>query len=231
MNAPHENRRIFWMVRLLVAVGLTTIIVLIGLVGRQIASIRTDRVKLDVEKEMLNQVSDEILRRSSEARAEIIAILDDNVPMRLTGAATHLQEMIYSLAGSTNHPFTPDALNQLDVLIDRQAEVERQALTWRAQHDAVEQDVRQQQTLGRARALITGLRGAVDTALGRQRLQDAIQVKCWRAAHGQEAASLAQAILTEQDQKQNPATDDLERDLAEIESLVELPCQPAERNS
>jgi PAS domain S-box-containing protein len=222
MSGPQENRRIFWMVRLLAAVGLTTIILLIGLVGLQISSIHTERVKLQKEQERLYQTSDEILRRSSEARGEIIAILDDNALARKSGAAETLAEMADRLLSSTNNPSALDALKQLDTLTGRLAEVERRALAWRAHYDTVWQDLRQQRTMGQMRDLITGLRGAVETLEGRQRLQEAIQFKRWRAASGEEAAHLAQTILAEQVREKNRGTGDLEKELAEIESLVEL---------
>src|SRR5450432_1958784 len=188
MSSRQEDRRIFWMVQLLAAIGLTTIILLIGLVGRQISSIRTEREKLQKEQERLYQTSEEILRRSSEARGEIVAILDDNALTRKSGAAEGLAEMIDHLLGSTNNSFAPDALKQFDKLTDRLAEVERRALAWRAHYDPVWRDLRQQRTMGQVRDLITGLRGAVETLEGRQRLQEAIQFKRWRAADGSEAA-------------------------------------------
>ena len=46
MSGDHDSRRIFWMVRLLAAVGLTTILVLLVLVGRQISSTQAARAKL-----------------------------------------------------------------------------------------------------------------------------------------------------------------------------------------
>jgi PAS domain S-box-containing protein len=222
MSSPKGTRRIFWMVRLLAAVGLMTIILLIGLVGRQISSFRTERVKLEKEQKRLYQTSEEILRRSSEARGEIIAILDDNTLTRKSGAADRLAEMVNQLLNSPDHPFAPDALKQLNTLTDRLAEVERRALAWRMHYDTVWQDLRQQRTIGQVRDLITGLRGAVETLEGRHRLQEAIQFKRWRAASSDEAAHLAQVILAEQGSKLYRGAGDLERDLAEIESLVEL---------
>jgi hypothetical protein len=120
------------MVWLLAAVGLTTIILLIGLVGRQISSIHTERVKLEKEQERLYQTSEEILRRSSETRGEIIAILDDNALARESGGAKNLAEMLDHLIASTNHLFAPDALKQLDTLTNKLEEVEQRALVWRA---------------------------------------------------------------------------------------------------
>lgn len=130
--------------------------------------------------------------------------------------------MIDGLAGSTNHPFAADVLQQLHTLIDRLADVERRALIWRAQHDTVWQDVREQRTMGQARDLITGLRGAVQTLEGQQRLKEAMDLKRWRESSGDEAGRLAQAILANRDRTQNGSAGDLERELAEVERLIEL---------
>jgi PAS domain S-box-containing protein len=222
MSALHGSRRIFWMVRLLTAVGLTAIILLIGLVGHQLGSIHTERVKLLNEQERLYRMSEEILRRSTESRGEIIAILDETAIAGTSGAAAGLAEMVDHLLGSTDHPFAPGALKQLDALTGSLTEVERRAVAWRPHYDPVWQDVRQQRTMGQVRDLITGLRGAVETLAGRRRLQEAIQLKRWRAVNGEEAAHLAQAILAAQDGKQIRSVGDLERELAEVESLVEL---------
>jgi PAS domain S-box-containing protein len=222
MSGPGETRPIFWMVRLLAAVGLITIIVLIGLVGHQISSIRAERAQLQEEQEGLYRTSEEILRRSSEARGNIIAILSDNALVGKSGVVESFAKMVDGLLGSSNLPFAPDALKQLDTLTMRLAEVERRALAWRGHYDVVWQDVRQQRTMGQARDLIIGLRGAVETLEGRQRLQEAIQFKRWQAASGEEAAHLAQIILADQGRKQNRGTVDLDRELAEVDSLVEL---------
>jgi PAS domain S-box-containing protein len=223
MIGPPETRRIFWMVRLLTAVGLTTIIVVIGLAGRQIGSIRTERVKLQKEEERLHRTAEEILARSSEARVKIIAILDDNARGTAAGAAERLEKMVdHVLVDSANEPSALGPLKRLDILTQRLTDVERRAFAWRAHYDMVWQDVREQRTMGQVRDLITGLRGALETLEGRQRLQDALQFKRWRATNGKEAARLAQSILAEQGGKQNRGTADLDRDVAEVESLVEL---------
>jgi PAS domain S-box-containing protein len=222
MKNPRENTRIFWLVRLLAAAGLATIMVLIGLVGRQISSIHTERVKLQKEQEQLYKESEEILRRSGEARGEIIAILEGDPAAGDSGATKGLEEMIDRLIATKDHSFTPDMLKQLDDLTDSLSAVEVRALAWRAQYDTVLQDLREQRTMGQVRNMIAGLRGAVETLEGKQRLHDAIQLKRWRAANGADAASLALAILADQDRRRNQGTGDLERELAEMESLVEL---------
>src|SRR5262249_15599488 len=106
MSGPKESQRIFWMVRLLSVVGLATIIALIWLAGRQIRSVHTEREQLEKKQEQIYQTTEEILRGSSEARTQIIAILDDDALTRKSGAADHLAEMIDQLTVSTTNPTT-----------------------------------------------------------------------------------------------------------------------------
>jgi PAS domain S-box-containing protein len=220
MKEPGETRRVIWLVRLLTAVGLATIIVLIGLVGHQIKAIHTERDKLRRDQATLEEMSREILRRSSEARSEIIAILDDSVRSEKSGAAASLAEMVRSMIGSSHNPFGPAALKELDTLTERLASIERRALVWRMGYDPIWRDVQQQLSMVEVRDLVTSVRGAVETLEGGQQLREAIQFRLWKAASGEEAARLARNILVEQEKKQSRDTGDVQRELAEVESLI-----------
>src|SRR5258708_9890730 len=121
-----------------------TIVVMVGLVGRQNKPNHAERVKLQKEQERLNQVSEDILRRCNEARGEIIAIMDENAPTGKSDADARLAEMVDHLLASTNNSFAPDSLKQLDSLTDKLEVVERQATEWRANHNIIVQDLRGQ---------------------------------------------------------------------------------------
>jgi len=53
---------------------------MIGQNGLQLKSMRTSRVRLQVQQEHLNQPTREILQCAKEARREIQAALDENTP-------------------------------------------------------------------------------------------------------------------------------------------------------
>ena len=108
MSNRQESRRIFWMVHLLAAVGLTTIIVLIGLVGRQVRTIHIERGKLEEEQRFLYRASEEILHRAGKAHEEIAALFDENEDVLLgkSGAADKLAEMIDPLVASAKTSFS-----------------------------------------------------------------------------------------------------------------------------
>lgn len=222
MTAPRESRRIFWMVRLLAAVGLVAVGGLVLVIGVRIDALQAERAKRDQIQERLYQTSAEILRRSGMARAEIIAALNDSVRAERSDFAQELQEMIRGLIAAPDHPFAHNVLKQLAALIERLAAVEQRAFAWRANYDPVRQDESQQRTLGEARMVIAGLRGVLETIEGREHLQEALQLKRWRAARGDTADQLAQSILIEQEKKQNWRAASLKTELTELEGYVEL---------
>ncbi len=221
MTGPGESRRIFWMVQLLAAVGLSTIIVLIWVVGRQIKVIRTERLKLQEVQEELHRNADEIIRLSTNARSEIITLLDVNEPARNFSSSESLARLANHLLNTSDHRYPLDLLKRLDVQVGRLTQFAQQVIAWRGEYDTVWQDLGEERTAGQARDIVISLRGAVETLEGQQRLREAVQFKRWRAASGGEAALLGRALLAAQVRKQNHGTDNLERDLAEIDSLVE----------
>ncbi len=224
MSQPAENQRIFWMVWLLVAIGMATIVVMILLVGRQIDSRREERAKILDEQAHLYSAAQGVLRYITESRGEFLAILDENTPFaNNANAADNLEKTVDRLLVEANiSTLAPDVFMRLNTLTHRLIDVHLRALDWRARNDVMREDVSQQRTIGEVRAAIVALCGAVDSIQGRARLQDAMQFKRWRAARGDEAARLAQSILVEQAKMQTQGTGDFDKDLAEMASYAEL---------
>ena len=137
MKTTERGQAIFWMVRLLGALGFIMVAVLIGQNGLQLQSIRTSRLQLQEEQEHLNQQTREILQRAEEARSEIQAALDENTAFtEKSGAVTNLAQTARQLSKSTDDPPALLALNRLDEVANNLAGVEKQALSWRARYDA-----------------------------------------------------------------------------------------------
>ena len=221
MTAPKEASRIFWMVRALTALGLATIVGIVGLAGWQLNSFTSQRSKLHVEQAELAKASEEILRRANEARVEIVSLFDENTVVKKTDAAATLARMVDEIRISFLKTLAPDALDQLASLTSRLKAIERSAVEWHEHYGLVWQDTKEERTIGQVRELITGLRGAVEILDGRQHLQAAIEYKRWRASKGEESGRIAAAILSDR-RKQNSGTDGLAKELAEMASLVEL---------
>ncbi|MGI8889872.1 MAG: hypothetical protein ACR2G0_03700, partial [Chthoniobacterales bacterium] len=129
MTTEKGTGRIFWMVRLLVGAGFVTILILIGLVGHQMRTIRAERERLQKEQEKLYQRSEEILRLSIAARGEIVSILNNNIAGSQTGAAEQLSKMIGRLDEGSQEVFAPEALKDLGVMGKGLLKIKHRSLT------------------------------------------------------------------------------------------------------
>ena len=76
-----ESTRIFWMSRLLGALGLVMVIVVVSQSGLELKSIQTGRAELQEQQERLDLASQEITRRAAEAQKETEEIFDENIPL------------------------------------------------------------------------------------------------------------------------------------------------------
>src|ERR1700692_2964339 len=157
MKSTGRGPGIFWMVRLLGALGFVMVAVMIGQSGLQLQSIRTSRVRLQEDQEHLNQPTRDIVERAEQAQKEIQAALNVDTPFTgKSGAVKNLEQAARQLSQSTAHPSALLALNRLDEVANNLVGVEKQALAWRTQYDANTEDLAQQRT--QVTALVTALR-------------------------------------------------------------------------
>jgi two-component system sensor histidine kinase/response regulator len=220
MKTTQRGQAIFWMVRLLGALGFVMVAVMIGQNGLQLQSIRAGRVRLQEEQEHLNQPTREILQRAREARGEIQAALDEHTLFaEKSGAVTSLGQAARQLSRSTDDPSALLALNRLDEVAKNMAAVEKQALAWRTHYDKNLEDLAAQRT--QVQAYLTALRNEAELQEGRRRLQEAIEFKNWRTAKGEDAARLAQ-ILTGRARQESHGLSEFKTDLADLARIVEL---------
>ncbi len=157
MKSPKQSSRLFWMVRLLAGVGLLAIVTVIGLVGYEMSSTQSQRKELQAAQARHYQASEEILRRSSAARGEIVGVLNDPVWKGPTGAVENLATILHHLRRPTKGLFAPDAQKQFGDLEDALIELKRQSLAWRASYKLLSENVRDQQSVARVRQKLAAL--------------------------------------------------------------------------
>jgi hypothetical protein len=123
VKAPQEGQRIFWLVRLLVGVGLAMVAVTIGVMGGALGLTRSKRALLLEQRQRLSVTTQTILRESGEARAEIRAILDESkpVPENLDLVTRFAQEIDEKLHASDAIKL-PDGFGELGLLAHRMRE-------------------------------------------------------------------------------------------------------------
>ena len=145
MKAIRARRSIFWMVRLLGALGLVMVAAMTGQIGLQLKSMHTKRVRLQERQEHLNQAAREILQRAAAAQREIQAELDESTPFsEKSSAASDLAQPVHRLLQSTDDLPASLALNRIDSLANDITALEKQALSWRSRYDVVLQKLTEQ---------------------------------------------------------------------------------------
>jgi two-component system sensor histidine kinase/response regulator len=220
MKTAERRQGIFWMVRLLGALGFVMVVVMIGQSGLQLRSMRTGRELLQEQQEHLNQPAREILERVGEARKEIQAALDENTPFtEKSGAVTSLAQAARQLSQSTNDPSALVALSRIDSAANHMSAVEIEALAWRGDHDVSLGNLANQRT--QVRGYVAALRNEAELQEGKRQLQEAIRFKEWKVAQGEEAARMA-LILTEQAQRESHSLSEFRADLADLARIIEL---------
>lgn|GEM_PF-684078 len=223
MNSPRETERIFWMVRLLVGVGLVTIISMIGMMGWQIDSSRTERHKLESEHSTLFQASQYIMNEATGVRLEIIAQLDTGTNPNTADSSGKLVQRVDRFAfGPARGVISADTFKRLGEQARTLADLAERAQAWRRSYGLVNEDNIGQTTIGKARDQITVLKGIAGTLVGTARLKEAVLLKRWSNATGNASAALAQEIVSGQINNSSRKAIELDQDLAEISALVEL---------
>jgi PAS domain S-box-containing protein len=220
MKMAHRQESVFWMVRLLGALGFVMVVVMIGQSGLQIQSMRVSRERLQEQEEHLNQAAREIRQRAGEARREIQAALDENIPFRQkSGAVTSLAQAARQLSQSTDDPSALEALSQVDSAAKEMSAVEILALAWRSRHDANLENLAQQ--IAQVRTCVVRLRDEAELQEGKQRSQEAIRFQQWKNAQGDEAARSA-LVLAAQAERESHALSEFRTDVADLARIIEL---------
>ncbi|MEO8439022.1 MAG: PAS domain-containing protein, partial [Spartobacteria bacterium] len=163
MISARKNDRILRLVLLLAAVGLTTIVVLIGVVGYEMSSSHAERETLQSEQERLYQNSEDILRHSSAARGEIIAILAGEFVADASKETEKFAAVIQRMPDGAQQLSVEEARAGFKDLGEGLVGIKLRSLAWRARFDAVSQDIRERETLGQVLKQIGALRSAIET--------------------------------------------------------------------
>jgi two-component system sensor histidine kinase/response regulator len=220
MKMAHRREGIFWMVRLLGALGFVMVTVMIGQSGLQLQSMRASRQRLQEQEEHLNQSTREILQRAGEARREIQAALDENAPFtEKSGAVTSLAQAARQLSQATDDPSALVALSQVDSAANHMSAVEILALAWRSHHDVNLENLAHQRA--QVRTYVGALRNEAELQEGKQRLQEATRFQQLKKAEGDEAVRAA-LVLAAQAERESHALSEFRTDAADLARIIEL---------
>jgi two-component system sensor histidine kinase/response regulator len=131
-----ESTRIFWMARLLGALGLLMVVIVVSNSGLELKSIKIGRAKLQRQQERLELASQEITQRSADAQKEIEAIFDESVPLTSgTNAVNTFVRTAQQLLNSDKNNIAQGSLQRLVMLANQLPPLVRRAQAWREKYD------------------------------------------------------------------------------------------------
>jgi len=224
MKLLHEGKHILWMVWALVAVGVIGGIVTIVLIGWNTSSIRSQRERLAEHEREWIKISEEVRKLAVAGEAEVRAVLEGDFtdePKRESVDA--LRQLITRYRESGEGQTIPsEPLAALGHYSSDLEQVWERVYAWRMKFQDVENDVQEQRTLSETRTLVNDLKKAVEKNEGQRRLSEAIELRRWQTAKGEEASQLAKSYLTKQIRQQNKPVLGLSGEIAELSKLIEM---------
>jgi two-component system, sensor histidine kinase and response regulator len=131
-----ESTRIFWMARLLGALGLLMVVIVVSNSGLELKSIKIGRAKLQKQQERLELASQEITQRTADAQKEIEAIFDESVPLTSgTNAVNSFVRTAQQLLNSDKNNIAQGSLQRLVMLANQLPALVQRAQAWREKYD------------------------------------------------------------------------------------------------
>ncbi|HLX65112.1 MAG TPA: PAS domain S-box protein [Planctomycetota bacterium] len=223
MRMPRQGHRIVWLVRLLTAVSVLLVAVNAGLIGWKLSAVRRNRERAAVEQRQMDEVAQDLRERIVDNENHLQAVLNERAEISgLKSTDAGVIEYIRAHFTAQAGPIYAGQLEQFNPLIGRLDSLTVRANGWRAQYDDVLDDLKQQRSVGGVRDLILKMHAAVESRIGEGRINEAVLLKRWRAASGDEASRLAQTLVKLRAGALSARMNDVQNALSDLSRLVEL---------
>jgi signal transduction histidine kinase len=223
MSHPRQGRRITLLVWLVVAIGLVAGIVSNSFIGMTLFELNREQLHLLEQESRFAQASQRLRQLGQEAQGGIRGLLQ--LDLATGDAAFPAEEFARTLAEFRQPASVPEKAALVGETEGATLLLEKlwgEAAAWRERYARVYEDSQQKQTLNRVRDRLHKLRAALETFEGRQRLQEAQQLRRWRRSSGAEAAALAVAILADRSRPWSRVLNEIKTELVDLSRLVEM---------
>ena len=223
MNPQVKDRRIFWMVWLLVTISLLAGTGTLAVIWWTLSTLRDERASLVQKETQWAKVSSSLQQSAEQGITSIKSLLAGSQESESGTIAIHnLRQQVKRHLSTMPDESIRSILEKLGMATTRLQELLERTQTWSRRYLQVDQDRRQQHTLGVTRQYLHRFREQIQTLEGRRRLNEAITLRKWRRAKGNEASHLAQIILNGQLRTRNAQLKDIQAELADLARLVEV---------
>ncbi len=222
MKTREEGRRIFWLVRSLVVLGLVMGVTTIGFIGWTLSTIRAEREQFIYKEKHLVQLSARLGQLMETARSEIGTQLKEQGDHTQNGHIfSEIQDVIQKISDVHEQKTTQPMLRNLATTSGDLEELWNRSHAWRKRFLVVADDAGTHHTLDHVRGLLENMRGVVASIEGRRRLEEVVQLRRWRGAEGTQASELANHFLLTLFNRRTRALEESKSELGELARLVE----------
>ena len=224
MKPVQEGKHITLLVWALVGVGMVAGITTIALVGWTTAHLRSERARLVEHEQQWMQISEVVRDLAFAGQEEVRNLTKEDLALKPTRESIDaLGQLINQYRESGEIQDIPsEPLTALGRYVADLEQLWESLNGWRTRFLIVEEDVQQQRTLGEVRSIIHEIKLAVEKIEGKRRLTEAITLKRWQAAEGDEALRLSQTYLDQKASQNNIEIIGLKDEIAELSKLVEM---------
>ncbi len=221
MTSKNHGRRVTLLVWTLVSIGLLAGVVTNGLAIWTLMSLNRDQVRLLEQDRELTQEAGRLQRLGQQLRAEVATLLQGRESAHQPVPLEDIGFLLGELKTSFDSPAARSAMEEIETAIIGMALLRERARDWLIRSQTVHLDLREKRTLGEARDLLERLQVSAERLEGQQRLREAVLLRRWRRADGEQSARLAQSILENQAGRWARVLKEVRTELAELSRLVE----------
>ncbi len=223
MYAPLNERRINWMVWLLVFVSVLAGVGTLALIGWSLSTLRTERATLLQTEAQFAQISNRLQQRADRGIQSIELLLSGGNDAQMgTVAIQGLRQQIKEHHSRIVDHTVRKILEDFAVVATRLQNLFDRTQSWSTGYQETLRDQHEQRTLQETRQYLQQLREHIQTSEGRRRLFEALAMRRWQRASGEEASTLARNLLKEQLRSKRAELRNIETELADLARLVEV---------
>ncbi len=222
MSSGSPSRSVFILVWILILIAVVAVFAVIGMGYRIVTNLNTQKDGVHIELIENRGVVERLQTLAAQIRSESLTLFyESDQENSHTITVHHYTSVLLPLLErlDDNHslalsPFQ-QTIEELNLLTD-------QADNWCCRYRQVRQDYLQGGQLAHVRRLLQRLRSFADICLGRQRLDEAIQIRRWRLMPAAEAKKIATKILEKREKRWFPLLSEIKTDVDSLARQTEM---------
>lgn len=223
MKSLKPGRKITLLVWVLVMIGLLAGVISNSLVGWTLHDLNHEGQQLSEQEARLSRGAEKLRRFTRQAQSALGDQLQlDLGPVEELFPEKELEQLRAEFLATPEIEDLARLSNELGQHSYNLRQVWQRAVTWREDYRPIFLDNREKKSLLQVRTRLQNLRADLEIYEGRQRLQEAMNIRQWRNADPLEAEKLAAELLSYRNQIWRRSLDRINTELVDLSRMVEI---------